>query len=145
MNEEYDYIVGFDFGHGETSAAKVDVAAIDVESIHIEADDLFIVGNDREPKIPSMVGYDIDGNIQLNFDAYQFKYLKVGAYFKAPMVASENFQAITDENKQYFKDFAVSVFNKLHEHPKNQDLKNKKYCILWHALRGGIKSKEQNT
>ena len=143
MNEEYDYIVGFDFGHGETSAAKVDVAAIDVESIHIEADDLFIVGNDREPKIPSMVGYDIDGNIQLNFDAYQFKYLKVGAYFKAPMVASENFQAITDENKQYFKDFAVSVFNKLHEHPKNQDLKNKK--VLYFVACPSGWNKEQRT
>lgn len=126
MGEEYDYIVGFDFGHGETSVAKVDVAAIDTESVHIDADDLFIVGNDREPKIPSLVGYDVDGNIQLNFDAYQFKFLKVGAYFKAPMVASEKFQAITDKNKQYFKDFVVSVFNKLHDHPRNQDLKNKK-------------------
>lgn len=143
MNEEYDYIVGFDFGHGETSVAKVDVAAIDTDSVHIDAEDLYIVGNDREPKIPSLVGYDKDGNIQLNFDAYQFKYLKVAAYFKAPMVASEKFQAITDENKQYFKDFVVTVFNKLHEHPRNQDLKNKK--VLYFVACPSGWNKEQRT
>lgn len=126
MNDEYDFIIGFDFGHGETSVAKVDVSEIDPLSATIEAKDIYIVGNGREPKIPSMIGYDYDRNIELNFDAYQFKFLEVAAYFKAPMVSSERFDAITDENKDYFKDFAITVFDKLHNHPKNQDLKNKR-------------------
>ena len=87
MDEEYDYIIGFDFGHGETSVARVNVGSIDPESVNIEADDLYIIGNGHEPKIPSLIGYDVDGNVQLNFDAYQFRFLKVAAYFKAPMVS----------------------------------------------------------
>lgn len=50
MGEEYDYIVGFDFGHGETSVAKVDVAAIDTESVHIDADDLLLSAMTVNPK-----------------------------------------------------------------------------------------------
>ncbi len=125
MNEEYDYIIGFDFGHGETSVARVNVGTIDPESVNIEADDLYIIGNGHEPKIPSLIGYDVDGNVQLNFDAYQFRFLKVAAYFKAPMVSSKKFPAITEENKGYFRDFVKTVFRRLHEHPHNQDLRNK--------------------
>lgn len=125
MDKNVDYIIGFDFGHGETSVAKVDVKAIDVNSANIDAEDIRIVGNGREMKIPSMVGYDVDNNVQLDFDAYQFRFLKIGAYFKAPMISSSDFPAITEENKKYFKDFAVSVFNQLHKHPSNQDLKGK--------------------
>lgn len=125
MDEKYDYIIGFDFGHGETSVARVNVGSIDPESVNIEADDLYIIGNGHEPKIPSLIGYDVDGNVQINFDAYQFRFLKVAAYFKAPMVSSKKFPAITEENKGYFRDFVRTVFRRLHEHPHNQDLRNK--------------------
>ena len=120
-----DFIIGFDFGHGETSVAKVNVNAIDESAAQLEAEDIYIIGDDREPKIPSIVGYDCNGNIQINLDVYQFKFLKVEAGFKAPMIASEKFPAITQENKDYFRDFVVNVFEKLHEHPKNNDLRNK--------------------
>lgn len=121
-----DYIIGFDFGHGETSVAEVDVKAITPQSIHIEAKDIYIIGNGREPKVPSMIGYDVDGNKNINFDAYQFRFLKVGAYFKAPMVASEDFPSITEEDKEYFKDFVVTVFQNMLEHKANAHLANKK-------------------
>ena len=120
-----DFIIGFDFGHGETSVAKLNVNTVDESAAQLEAEDIYIVGDDREPKIPSIVGYDCNGNIQINLDVYQFKFLKVEAGFKAPMIASEKFPAITQENKDYFRDFVVNVFEKLHEHPKNNDLRNK--------------------
>lgn len=120
-----DFIIGFDFGHGETSVAKLNVNTVDESTAQLEAEDIYIVGDDREPKIPSIVGYDCNGNIQINLDVYQFKFLKVEAGFKAPMIASEKFPAITQENKDYFRDFVVNVFEKLHEHPKNNELRNK--------------------
>ena len=120
-----DFIIGFDFGHGETSVAKLNVNTVDESAAQLEAEDIYIIGDDREPKIPSIVGYDCNGNIQINLDVYQFKFLKVEAGFKAPMIASEKFPAITPENKDYFRDFVVNVFEKLHEHPKNNELRNK--------------------
>lgn len=126
MDTSTDYIVGFDFGHGETSVSMVDVGAIDASAANIDTADLHIVGNGTDAKIPSMIGYDVDGNRLLNFDAYQFRFLKIGAYFKAPMCASDKFQAITPEDKDYFRDFVQTVFRCLHEHPKNQFLHNKK-------------------
>ena len=120
-----DFIIGFDFGHGETSVAKLNVNTVDESAAQLEAEDIYIIGDDREPKIPSIVGYDCNGNIQINLDVYQFKFLKVEAGFKAPIIASEKFSAITQENKDYFRDFVVNVFEKLHEHPKNNDLRNK--------------------
>lgn len=120
-----DFIIGFDFGHGETSVAKLNVNTVDESAAQLEAEDIYIIGDDREPKIPSIVGYDCNGNIQINLDVYQFKFLKVEAGFKAPMIASEKFPAITPENKDYFRDFVVYVFEKLHEHPKNNELRNK--------------------
>ena len=120
-----DFIIGFDFGHGETSVAKLNVNTVDESAAQLEAEDIYIIGDDREPKIPSIVGYDCNGNIQINLDVYQFKFLKVEAGFKAPMIASEKFPAIRSENKDYFRDFVVNVFEKLHEHPKNNELRNK--------------------
>lgn len=125
MDSNIDYIIGFDFGHGETSVSMVDVNAINVDAHNIDTEDLFIIGNKSEAKIPSIIGYDVDDNKVLNFDAYQFRFLKVGAYFKAPMCASEKFPAISSKDKEFFKDFARTVFKCLHEHPKNQKLQNK--------------------
>lgn len=144
MIKDVDYIIGFDFGHGETSVSMVDVGNLDCKAANIETKDLYIIGNYREPKIPSMIGYDADGNKLLNFDAYQFRFLQVGAYFKAPMCASKNFPAITSDNKKYFKDFVTTVFKCLLEHQKNQFLKNKR-VLYFVACPSGWNKKQQET
>lgn len=144
MIKDVDYIIGFDFGHGETSVSMVDVGGLDCKAANIETKDLYIIGNGKEPKIPSMIGYDADGNKLLNFDAYQFRFLQVGAYFKAPMCASKNFPAITSDNKKYFKDFVTTVFKCLLEHQKNQFLKNKR-VLYFVACPSGWNKKQQET
>lgn len=144
MIKDVDYIIGFDFGHGETSVSMVDVGDLDSKAANIKTKDLYIIGNCREPKIPSMIGYDADGNKLLNFDAYQFRFLQVGAYFKAPMCASKNFPAITSDNKKYFKDFVTTVFKCLLEHQKNQFLKNKR-VLYFVACPSGWNKKQQET
>ena len=60
-----DYIVGIDFGHGETSVAKVKVSSISEESLTITTDDLKIAGNDDV--IPSLIAYNEDGVTSIDF------------------------------------------------------------------------------
>ena len=56
MDTNVDYIIGFDFGHGETSVSMVDVNAIDKNAANLDTEDLHIVGDKKEVKIPSPVG-----------------------------------------------------------------------------------------
>ena len=144
MDTNVDYIIGFDFGHGETSVSMVDVNAIDKNAANLDTEDLHIVGDKKEVKIPSIIGYDVDGNKLLNFDAYQFRFLQIGAYFKAPMCASEKFPAISAKDKEYFKDFATMVFKCLHSHPKNQKLQNKR-ILYFVACPSGWNIEQQKT
>ena len=46
MIKDVDYIIGFDFGHGETSVSMVDVGGLDCKAANIETKDLYIIGDD---------------------------------------------------------------------------------------------------
>ena len=45
MIKDVDYIIGFDFGHGETSVSMVDVGGLDCKAANIETKDLYINGS----------------------------------------------------------------------------------------------------
>ena len=52
-----DFIIGFDFGHGETSVAKLNVNTVDESAAQLEAEDIYIIGDDREPVMIAMGTY----------------------------------------------------------------------------------------
>jgi len=120
---EFDYIIGFDFGHGETSVAMVDVGKVSLKDGIIPAEDVSICQHSKEPKITSLVGYASDGTTDVDIDIYDFKGFKsIEAYFKGPLVGSNNFKAITDTQKRHFRDFISTVFHRMMANPKNVKL-----------------------
>ena len=134
-----DYIVGIDFGHGETSVAKVKVSSISEESLTITTDDLKIAGNDDV--IPSLIAYNEDGVTSIDVEAEEFQNLKVYAYFKAPMIGSDKYECISPEKKEHFKDFAILVKKSVLDNPKNSDLIGK--SIEWYVACPSGWNKEQ--
>lgn len=120
---DFNYIIGFDFGHGETSVAMVDAGKVSLQDGTIPAEDVSICQHSKEPKITSLVGYASDGTTDVDIDIYDFKGFKtIEAYFKGPLIGSENFKAISDTQKKHFRDFISTVFNKMMENPKNVKL-----------------------
>lgn len=115
-----DYIIGIDFGHGETSAAKVKVSSVSADSLTITTEDLKIVGNDDV--VPSLIAYNGNGDTFIDVEAEEFQNLKVFAYFKAPMIGSDKYECITPEKKKQFKDFAKLVKKSILANPKNSEL-----------------------
>lgn len=117
---EFDFIIGFDFGHGETSVAMVDARKVSFRDGFVPAEDIYICEHSHEPKITSLVGYDSDDKTDVDIDIYDFKsFSHIEAYFKGPLIASEEFNAITDVQRIHFRDFIVTVFNKVVSNPKN--------------------------
>lgn len=117
---DYDFIIGFDYGHGETSVAMVDVDKVSIKDGTVPVEDVYICEYSHEPKITSLIGYDSDGNTEVDIDIYDFKgFERVESYFKGPLIASDDFEAINDSQKEHFKDFIVTVFNKVQSNPKN--------------------------
>lgn len=123
-----DYIIGIDFGHGETSVAKVCVRNISESSVSIPVEDIKISGNDDV--IPSLVAYNEEHEVCIDIEPEEFQEMRIGAYFKAPMVGSEEYDEITQENKIYFRDFAQAVIKSVLANPKNSDLIGK--TIDWY-------------
>jgi hypothetical protein len=120
---DFNYIIGFDFGHGETSVAMVDVKKVSLQDGTIPAEDVYICQHSREPKITSLVGYASDGTTDVDIDIYDFKGFKsIEAYFKGPLVGSDKFKAISDVQKEHFRDFISTVYHKMMENPKNLTL-----------------------
>lgn len=117
---DFDFIIGFDFGHGETSVAMVDANKVSLKDGSVPAEDVYICEHSHEPKITSLVGYDFHENTDVDIDIYDFKsFSHIEAYFKGPLIASEEFNAITDAQRIHFRDFIVTVFNKVISNPKN--------------------------
>ena len=117
---EFDFIIGFDFGHGETSVAMVDASKVSIRDGSVPVEDVYICEHSHEPKITSLVGYDSYDRTDVDIDIYDFKsFSHIEAYFKGPLIASEEFNAITDSQRTHFRDFIVTVFNKVISNPKN--------------------------
>lgn len=117
---DFDFIIGFDFGHGETSVAMVDANKVSLKDGFVPAEDVYICEHSHEPKITSLVGYDSQENTDVDIDIYDFKcFSHIEAYFKGPLVASNEFNAISDTQRRHFRDFIVTVFNKVKSNPKN--------------------------
>ena len=117
---DYDFIIGFDFGHGETSVAVVDIDKVSINSGTVPVDDVYVCEYSHEPKITSLIGYDADGNTEVDIDIYDFKsFNRIESYFKGPLIASQDFKAINDTQRTHFKDFIVTVFRKMKSNPKN--------------------------
>lgn len=124
---DYDFIVGFDYGHGETSVAVVDVGKVSVKDGTVLVEDVYVCEHSPEPKITSLIGYDADGNTEVDIDIYDFKgFDRIESYFKGPLVASDYFKAINDSQKQHFRDFIVTVFNRVKSNPRNVRMLGKK-------------------
>lgn len=124
---DYDFIVGFDYGHGETSVAVVDVGKVSVKDGTVLVEDVYVCEHSPEPKITSLIGYDADGNTEVDIDIYDFKgFDRIESYFKGPLVASDDFKAINDSQKQHFRDFIVTVFNRVKSNPRNVRMLGKK-------------------
>lgn len=139
---DFNYIIGFDFGHGETSVAMVDAGKVSLQDGTIPAEDVTICQHSKEPKITSLVGYASDGTTDVDIDIYDFKGFKtIEAYFKGPLIGSENFKAISDTQKKHFRDFIFTVFNKMMENPKNVKLVGSK--VKYYAACPSGWSKEQ--
>ena len=124
---DFDFIVGFDFGHGETSVAMVDAGRVSPSDGTVPATDIYICEHSREPKITSLVGYEANGRTEVDIDIYDFKtFDHIEAYFKGPLIASDDFKAISDARRQYFRDFIRTVFNRVNSNPRNVALVGKK-------------------
>jgi len=120
---DFNYIIGFDFGHGETSVAMVDAGKVSLQDGTIPAEDVNICQHSKEPKITSLVGYASDGTTDVDIDIYDFKAFKnIEAYFKGPLIGSDNFKPISETKKQHFRDYISTVFHKMLENPKNVKL-----------------------
>ena len=116
---DFDFIVGFDFGHGETSVAVVDTSKVSISDGTIPVQDLYICEHSREPKITSLVGYNQD-KTDVDIEIYDFKFFdSIEAYFKGPVISSSDYAAISDQDKKHFKDFICCVFQKVLSNPKN--------------------------
>lgn len=120
---DFNYIIGFDFGHGETSVAMVDAGKVSLQDGTIPAEDVYICQHSKEPKITSLVGYASDGSTDVDIDIYEFKAFKnIEAYFKGPLFGSDNFKPISETQKQHLRDFISTVFHRMLENPKNVKL-----------------------
>lgn len=129
--KDFDFIVGFDFGHGETSAAVVDVARVSPEDGSVPVEDMFISHTGHEPKVMSVVAYK--GNrAEVGMDVYDFQYYdRVEAYFKGPLSTEGRFKEISADQRQSFRDFIRGVFLNLNSNPKNGRLSGK--SVGWYA------------
>lgn len=117
---DYDFIIGFDYGHGETSVAMVDVGKVSIKDGTVPVEDVYVCEHSHEPKITSLIGYDSDGNTEVDIDIYDFKsFDRIESYFKGPLIASPDFKAINDTQRRHFRDFIVTVFNRVKSNPKN--------------------------
>lgn len=124
---DFDFFIGFDFGHGETSVAIVDTSKVSLKDGSVPAEDVYICEHSREPKVTSLVGYDSDDNMDVDIEIYDFKsFSRIEAYFKGPLIDSSDFKAISDTQKQYFRDFIVTVFNRVLSNPKNVKIVGKR-------------------
>ena len=138
---DYDFIIGFDFGHGETSVAVVDIGNVSINNGTVPVDDVYVCEYSHEPKITSLIGYDADGNTEVDIDIYDFKsFNRIESYFKGPLIASQDFKAINDTQRTHFKDFIVTVFNKVKSNPKNVRMLGKNIGTMLHVHPVGIRS-----
>lgn len=140
---DFDFIIGFDFGHGETSVAMVDANKVSLNDGTVPAEDVYICEHSHEPKITSLVGYDNDGNTDVDIDIYDFKsFSHIEVYFKGPLIKSEKFKTISNIQKQHFKDFIVTVFDNVIKNPRNVKLVGKK--VRYYAACPSGWNKEQH-
>lgn len=117
---EYDFIIGFDYGHGETSVAMVDVGKVSIKDGTVPVEDVYVCEHSHEPKITSLIGYDTQNYTEVDIDIYDFKsFDRIESYFKGPLIASPGFKAINENQRRHFKDFIVTVFNRVRSNPKN--------------------------
>lgn len=141
---EYDFIIGFDYGHGETSVAMVDVGKVSVKDGTVPVDDVYVCEHSYEPKITSLIGYDSKGNTEVDIDIYDFKgFERIESYFKGPLVASKDFKAIDANQRKHFRDFIVTVFNRVMSNPKNVKIIGKK-IRYFAACPSGWNAAQQN-
>lgn len=109
-------IVGIDYGHGETSAGYVD--SKEVSGNEIKLCDLNMVG--LHPVIPSIICKMETGEYVLYpEDSQLVTAQEVGLSFKAPLVGSELYPKITDENRVFFRDFIKLVYNSIVDNENN--------------------------
>lgn len=109
-------IVGIDYGHGETSAGYVD--SKEVSGHEIQLYDLNVVG--LHPIIPSIICKMETGEYVLYpEDSQLVTAQEVGLGFKAPLVGSELYPKITDENRVFFRDFIKLVYNSIMTNENN--------------------------
>lgn len=109
-------IVGIDFGHGETSAGYVDSATAIGHEIYMQ--DLKVSGD--KTVIPSIILRTSTGEYVIDPSTNQIaKAAAVGIYFKAPIVGNSLYERITDENKEFFRDFLSTVYSSIVGNPNN--------------------------
>lgn len=145
MTPDYDYIIGFDFGHGETSVAMVDAGKVSEKDGTVPVEDVYICEHSREPKITSLVGYDAEGKTEVDIDIYDFKCFEhVESYFKGPLVGSAEFKAIDDTQRRHFRDFVRTVFDRVTTNPRNVRLIGKR-VRYYAACPSGWNKEQQET
>lgn len=119
MEEQIKYILGIDFGHGETTAA-----IYCIENGHLY--DAIIVGNDiikksvmikaQEGKwIISPHNNAIKGTVNNNID------FSLYSNFKGPLTEGNGLEAINDENREQFGKYICEIYSNIISN--NKDLK----------------------
>ncbi len=94
------YIVGIDFGHGETSAAIIDPQNVAQDTIPVK--DLKLYGGEKV--IPSIICKNkYNNSLIICPETRDFQdSSEIGIYFKDPLISSEKYPRIITEKKKYF-------------------------------------------
>ena len=109
-------VIGIDFGHGETSAGYVDSETLAGNEIVLR--DLRITGENLV--IPSLICRMTGGEYVISPSPNQIAEAnEIGICFKAPLVGSKFYSAISDSNKVFFKEFLSLTYKAIYSNPNN--------------------------
>lgn len=109
-------IVGIDYGHGETSAGYVDSETIIGNEIRMT--DLQIT--EEKTVIPSIICKMSTGEFVINPTDNQLATAhEIGLCFKAPLIGDEQYEEITEENRNFFRAFIQKVYESIASNENN--------------------------
>ena len=109
-------VIGIDFGHGETSAGYVDSETVVGNEIVLR--DLYITGENFV--IPSVICKMESGEYVISPSSKQIAEAQdFGVCFKAPLIGSENYQCISNENRVFFREFLALTYKAIYSNGNN--------------------------
>lgn len=105
------YVLGIDFGHGETSAAVIDTGQ---EGSVIPIQDLTLSGSDSRT-VPSVIfKAERDGKWHIGPSTQDLRNsIEVASYFKGALLQSGEYPGMSETDKSHFRIFMKLVFEKI--------------------------------